>query len=225
MAASLLAGMLGWKLGELFDLDSWAAVRSMAIVIITLLAAEPQRRKADSPHFGAANRITLARGVLVGCVAAFIGSPGSPSPAIWVTGVAVIALVMAGLDGWVARRSGTCSDYGAQLDMELDSLLMLVLCVLAWQWDQAGLWVLFCGLARYAFLLTGLILPWFNRPLPEAFRRKVCCVIGVGGLTAALWPWPWPGFGAALAGAATAALALSFGIATLWLVRHRSEEM
>ncbi len=225
IAAGLLAGLLGWKLAALFDLDSWAPIRAVAIVVITLWAAEPKRRLAQSSHFGAANRVTLARGILVGSVAAFIGSPGSPSHAIWVTGIATIALVMDGLDGWVARKSDTTSDYGAQLDMELDSLLMLTLCILAWQWEQAGIWVLFCGLARYAFLLTGLLLPWFNRPLPEAFRRKACCVIGVGGLTAALWPWPWADLGTGLAVAATLALALSFGIDTLWLYRHRSEAM
>jgi len=139
--------------------------------------------------------------------------------------MATIALVMDGLDGWVARKSGLSSEYGAQLDMELDSLLMLILCILAWQWDQAGPWVLFCGLARYGFLVAGAIMPWFKRQLPEAFRRKTCCVLGVGGLTATLWPWPWPWLGTALACTATLSLALSFGIDTLWLIRHRKEAL
>jgi len=225
ICAAVLSGLLGWRLGELFGLGQWAPVRAAGIVIITMVAAEPMRRRTGSHRFGPANRITLARGVLVGAVAAFLGSPGGPSQAIWVTGTAAIALVMDGLDGWVARRSGLASPYGAQLDMELDSLLMLVLSILAWQWNQAGVWVLFCGLSRYGFVLAGRLWPWVARPLPEAFRRKTCCVIGVGGLTAALWPWPWAAAGTGIAAVATSALVLSFGIDTVWLFRRRSEAL
>jgi len=222
-SAAILAAVLGWKLGDLFGLSAWAPLQASAVIAITMFAAEPKRRQVGSRRFGPANRITLARGVLVGAVAAFIGNPGSPSHAIWVTGIALIALVMDGLDGWVARRSGLESEYGAQLDMELDSLLMLTLSMLAWQWDRAGVWVLFCGLARYGFLLASRPWPWFSRPLPPAFRRKTCCVIGIGGLTACIWPWPWPEFGTGLAAVATIALALSFTIDIVWLAHRRKE--
>jgi phosphatidylglycerophosphate synthase len=223
LGAVVLAGLLGWKLAGLFGLGPWAEGLSCGVVLVTMLAAEPTRRSEASLRFGPGNRVTLTRAVLVGSVAAFIGSPGGPTQAIWVSGMAFIALVMDGLDGWVARRTGLASAYGARLDMEVDALLMLVLSVLAWQWGQAGPWVLFCGLARYGFLLAGYLWPWLTRPLPEAFRRKTCCVIGVGGLTAALWPWPWSGAGTVLAAVATGALVLSFGIDTIWLARHRSE--
>ncbi len=223
LGAAALAGFLGWTLADLFHLSPWAPVLAAGVVVLTLVAAEPARRRAGTTRFGPANRITLARSVLVGAVAAFLGSPGGEAHAVWVTGAATIALVMDGLDGLVARKTGLDSDYGAQLDMELDSLSMLVLSLITWQWDTAGPWVLFCGLARYAFLLAGHTWPWFARPLPPVFRRKTCCVIGIGGLTAALWPWPWAGLGTALAGAATGALFLSFAVDTVWLVQRRTE--
>jgi len=223
LAASLIAGFSGWKLSGLFGLSEWAPALAAAVVVVTLLAAEPARRHAGSTRFGPANRITLARSILVGAVAAFLGSPGGEVQAVWVTGAATLALAMDGMDGWVARRTGIESDYGASLDMELDSLLMLILSLLAWQWGLAGIWVLFCGLARYGFLIAGKTWPWFDRPLPPAFRRKTCCVIGIGGLTACMWPWPWSGLGTTLAATATLALAVSFTIDTYWLIQRRKE--
>ena len=38
-----------------------------------------------------------------------------------------------GVDGWLARRSGIASAFGARFDMEIDALLILVLAVLAWR--------------------------------------------------------------------------------------------
>ncbi len=41
--------------------------------------------------------------------------------------LAVPALILDGVDGWVARRTGTANDAGARLDMEVDAALILVL--------------------------------------------------------------------------------------------------
>jgi phosphatidylglycerophosphate synthase len=167
----------------------------------------------------------MARSIFVGVVTAFIGSEGTPEHATWVTAAAILALLLDGVDGAVARRTRTTSEYGGQLDMELDSILMMVLSVLAWLWDRAGVWVLFCGLARYAWVATQMVLPWFCRPLPPAFRRKTACVVGIGGLTGSLAPWPWAGVDFTLAAGATLALAVSFAIDIVWLIRHRKEPM
>ena len=64
-----------------------------------------------------------------------------------------------------------------QADMECDALLMIILSWLAVQWEQAGIWVLFCGLARYVWIAAQVALPWFRRALPESFRRKTACVV------------------------------------------------
>jgi len=223
--AAVFAAVLGWELASIFGLGASAPWLAGAVIVCTLVAAEPARRRVQPVRFGPANRITLARGILVGEIAAFMVSPGDATHAAWVTGAAAIALAMDGLDGMVARRSGLASPYGAQLDMELDSILMLVLSILAWQWNRAGAWVLFCGLARYAFLLAGLAWPWFRRELPPAFRRKTACVLGIGGLTASIWPWPWPEVGTCLAAIATGALFLSFGVDIAWLVRRRTGDV
>jgi len=167
----------------------------------------------------------MGRSILVGFVAAFLGSTGTLEQATWASSVALIALLLDGLDGWIARRTSSQSPYGAQFDMELDSLMMLILCGLAWSWDRAGVWVLFCGLARYGWMATAFLLPWFRRPLIESFRRKTACVIGVLGLIGAIGPWTSATAPTVLAVVATATLAASFGIDALWLFHHRTEPL
>jgi phosphatidylglycerophosphate synthase len=167
----------------------------------------------------------MGRSILVGFVAAFLGSPGTTEQATWASSVAFIALLLDGLDGSIARRTSSQSSYGAQFDMELDSLMMLILCGLAWTWDRAGMWVLFCGLARYGWMATALLTPWFRRPLNDSFRRKTACVIGVLGLIGAIGPWSSIAAPTVLAIIATATLAVSFGIDALWLFRHRTEPL
>jgi phosphatidylglycerophosphate synthase len=206
-------------------LDWWTPYAAGSVGIATLLAAEPVRRSHPPKQFGPANRVTMTRAVFVGIVAAFVGSDGTNDHSTWVTIAAALALILDGVDGAVARKTRTTSEYGGQLDMELDSILMMLLSVLAWQWDRAGVWVLFCGLARYLWVATQTLLPWFRRTLPPAFRRKTACVIGVGGLTGSLAPWPWPGIDLALSLIATITLAISFAIDAAWIVKHRTESL
>ncbi len=103
--------------------------------------------------------------------------------------------------------------------------MMLILCALAWAWDRAGMCVLFCGLARYGWLATALLIPWVPRPSNDSFRRKTACVIGVLGLIGAIGPWSSTTAPTILAIIATATLAVSFGIDALWLFRHRTEPL
>jgi len=171
---------------------------------------------------GHANRVTLLRASIVAWVAAFGATTGTEDQMLWVTVAATAALALDGLDGWIARITDGASPYGAQLDMEFDAMLMLVLSWLALQWDQTGPWILVCGLARYAWIAAYAMLPWFRRPLPESFRRKAACVVGIMGLTLTIAPIP----GSVVWGAAaSAALAGSFAIDLVWLVRRRSHAL
>ena len=206
-------------------LNPLAAVWPVIVVALALAACEPVRRATQPQRFGPANRVTMGRSIFVGFVAAFLGSPGTMEQAAWASSVAMLALLLDGLDGWIARRTSSQSSYGAQFDMELDSLLMLILSVLAWTWDRAGEWVLFCGLARYGWMATALLVPWFRRSLFESFRRKTACVIGGLGLIGAIGPWTSNTEPLIFAWVATGTLAASFGIDALWLIRHRREPL
>ena len=85
--------------------------------------------------------------------------------------LAVVALALDAVDGWVARRTGTASPLGARFDGEVDAFLILVLSVYVAR--SAGAWVLAIGAARYAFLAAGWLLPWMREPLPPRYWRKV----------------------------------------------------
>src|ERR1700722_14469309 len=74
--------------------------------------------------------------------------------------IATVALVLDGVDGWLARRCGEASEFGARFDMETDALLILGIATLAWHFDKAGPWILAAGWMRYMFVAASGVLPW-----------------------------------------------------------------
>jgi phosphatidylglycerophosphate synthase len=101
---------------------------------------------------------------------------------------AIVALLSDGLDGWVARRSGTASDFGAHLDMEVDALFLLALSMLVYATNEVGTWVIVSGALRYAFVLSSYAWPRLAMPLLPLWRRKVICVLQIAVLIVALAP-------------------------------------
>ena len=88
-----------------------------------------------------------------------------------------VALSLDAVDGWLARRLGLASRFGARFDLEIDALLLLILALLVWQADRVGAWVLVIGLLRYAFVAAGLARgPGCATPLPPSRRRQTVCV-------------------------------------------------
>jgi phosphatidylglycerophosphate synthase len=171
-------------------------------------------------HLGPADKVTLVRAVLTAGVAGYaaasvVGGGAFPVAAL----LAAVALPLDAVDGWVARRTGTCSARGARFDMEVDAALILALSVLLVR--PLGAWVLVAGLLRYAFWLAGHAAPWLTAPLPGRLSRKVVAAaqgvvlaVAVSGLL--------PGILATTCVvAALAALAWSFGRDVAWLVVAR----
>ncbi|WP_295532413.1 CDP-alcohol phosphatidyltransferase family protein [uncultured Thioclava sp.] len=206
---------------------SGAAVSVGLFVAVTALAAALMRRRYAHPRLGLCNTVTLTRAALACALVAPLAGGGfatthSAIDARWLSVIiATIALAMDGLDGWLARRSGLSSAFGARFDMEVDAALGLILSLLVVASGTLGIWVLALGTMRYAYVLAGLFLPWLNAPLPERFRRKALCVVQIGALIMLLIP----GLGALgatlIATSATLALAGSFGADILWLARRR----
>ena len=180
---------------------------------------------------GPANRLTLLRSTLVLPLAALLPSWSTleTSTLWWVIVLASVVLVLDGVDGRVARNTGSDSAFGARFDMELDAFLILVLSTGVWLGGRAGAWVLLVGLLRYLFVLAGWLWPRLTAPLPESRRRKVVCVIQGVALLVALGPIIPPSLAVASVALGLAALVYSFGLDTLWLVRygagHRSASL
>jgi phosphatidylglycerophosphate synthase len=163
-------------------------------------------------RFGPADWVTAVRAGFVAVVAALTLAPKTPTIAAVAVACAAIAAILDGVDGWVARRTGTASAFGARFDMEVDALMILVLSVAVWQFGKAGAWILLAGAMRYAFGAAAWVLPWMNGPLTPTRRAKVVKVINDVALCVALAPIvAWP-LSAIVAGAGLALLAYSFGV-------------
>ena len=195
------------------------------VVVYALMARVLLRHLPPSgTGLGPANWVTLGRATLVLSMAALV-----PQPEIlldagywWIIGVMSVAMVLDGVDGRIARRTGTATAFGARFDMELDSFLMLVLAALVWRSGRIGPWVVLLGLPRYLFIAAGWVWPWLRAPLPERLRRKAGCVIQGIALLVCLGPIVPPGLAAAPVAALTLALlGASFAVDIVWLFRHR----
>ncbi|MBV2363423.1 CDP-alcohol phosphatidyltransferase family protein [Streptomonospora sp. NEAU-YY374] len=202
-----------------------AAGAGYALVLWLTLGAALRRAGGT---FGPADVVTLVRAVLVGGVAALVadalagGLAAEPGGARWVlVALAASALALDALDGRVARCTRTESPLGARFDMEVDSVLLLLLSADAAA-GPTGPWVLAIGAMRYVFAGAGRALPWLRAPLPHSTARKaVAAVQGVVLVVLAAGVLPPPA-GAAAAGAALALLCWSFGRDVVWLWRRRT---
>ncbi|MEV7288960.1 CDP-alcohol phosphatidyltransferase family protein [Streptomyces sp. NPDC093252] len=205
LGAAIGLGPAGWLSGLVFAVALWA-VLSAAV------------RRSRLSRFGPANRVTLGRATLVGGVTALVAdSFRSAPPVTLLVGLTAVALILDGVDGRVARRTGTSSALGARFDMEVDAFLILVLSVYVSL--SLGPWVLLIGGMRYVFVAAAWRWPWLTAPLPPSTARKtVAALQGVLLLVAGARMLPW----AVNAGVVALALALlvwSFGRDVRWLWR------
>jgi phosphatidylglycerophosphate synthase len=195
----------------------WAAGLAVGAAVAALLSTAMSR--AGRAHLGTANRVTLARAVLVGGIAALVagGFVGASANAALVA-LATPALLLDAIDGWLARRTGTVSDFGARFDMEVDALLILVLSI-----DSArnlGPWVLAIGAARYLLAAAGLVVGWLRATAPaRPWGKIVAAVQGVTLTVVCSHVLPHAVAIAAVA-VALALLTESFGHQVAWLWRH-----
>lgn len=195
-------------------------LRASGLFLLALLAFA-RYLPEHLPHadLGPANRVTLARLALTALVAGCLAE--SDVAFAWLaSGTAAVALLLDGVDGWLARQRQCASAFGARFDMETDALLILLLAVLVWQFDKAGAWIVLAGLARYAFVAASLILPWLRAPLPPSLRRKVVCVVQAASLLLALVPAIPATVSTWIALSGLLALAWSFFVDVAWLHRH-----
>ncbi len=226
LAAALLAAAAvaaTAAVGLTLALDLGAVYLAGAAAAFAAVAWNALRGLRDHAHrrWGDANRVTLGRGVLVALVAGALALPAPDAAALWLFSVmAVTALLLDGVDGWIARRQDVASDYGARFDMGLDTLFTLVLALLLWRWGEVGPWALLIGLLRYLFVAAGWLWPALTAPLPFSQRRRVACAVSVGVLAVGLTPIVAPPLTGLAVGAALGLLLFSFAVDTVWLARR-----
>jgi phosphatidylglycerophosphate synthase len=207
-----------------------AVATAAGVAVLGAVVRSTVRRTAEP--YGPADRVTVARSVLVALCAAMLlvglapvlvdGVQGPAEDWCWaVVAVALPAWLLDGIDGRVARRTGTATRAGARFDQEVDAVLLLVLAlaVAARLGLPGAWWVLLIGALRYLFLLGLRARPPWRRPLPFSSYRRVVAGIQGGVLLGALVPLiPLP-LAAAATAVALALLLVSFGRDVLWLQR------
>lgn len=188
---------------------------------LTAAALQGMRRAAVPRAFGPADRITLLRASMALPLLGLVPSGGELEPGVlwWAVVLASAALLLDAVDGKVARKTRTESDFGARLDMEVDAALLLLLSVLVWLTGKVGPWVILIGGMRYGFVAAGWVWPIFQRDLPPKVRRQTVCVVQGVALVACLAPVIPAGLATTIAGAALLLLTYSFAVDVRWLLR------
>lgn len=128
----------------------WALAAAALVSFAGYLASTRHSWRTLGLLGGHANAVTLGRlsGVL------FIGFLGLHVPAYVVGLVAAVVVTLDGLDGYLARKYQTVSDFGGHLDMETDALNLYVLASLALAQGSLPAWILVIGTMRYTYVLV-----------------------------------------------------------------------
>lgn len=215
-ALLVFAAGIGFQLGAAFYAGALLMGLAIAIPILRYWPAEQD--------FGWANRATLVRASLIVLLVSLAPFTASLGNWLWLYGsLCLLALILDGVDGAVARATRSVSAFGARFDMELDALFILGLCVAVLAQEKAGPWVLALGLMRYAFVAAGYRFRFMDRPLPESFRRKTVCVWQVVTLMIAILPITPTGFATATLAIALVLLCYSFFTDLRWLYQTGRE--
>jgi phosphatidylglycerophosphate synthase len=145
--------------------------------------------------FKPANVVTLARGVLIIPIFALLWA-GEAQAALWLY---ILAAATDLLDGWLARRLGQSSAFGAQLDATVDNLFSLAILgflvvaypgLIARQWPAAT--VLFGGPIAYlgvSWLMTRRLMMFhvWSAKAGAVLLFSLWPAIAVTGWTGWLW--------------------------------------
>ncbi len=154
-------------------------------------------RTAIRSRIGAANRLTLIRGLFIGLSAGFVFSgpfgqyPEAAAWTWWPGGLYLLAALLDGLDGYWARRCGSPTRLGQELDLHTDALGMLVACIVAVGSQRLPSYYLSAGVAFYVFRF-GL---WYrrrqgywNRPAGQRTFARLIAGVQMGFVGIAMLP-------------------------------------
>lgn len=212
----ILAVALTWASNHLLSTSLWVLSGFMICIV---LAGRGLVTHYPHQEFGVCNTVTLVRAAFLSILFGILFEIEAVSPWL-VFWLALIALSLDGFDGWLARRAGLQSDFGARFDMETDAALGAVLALWLMLSGTTGPEILILGFMRYGFVAAGWICPKLTGDLPVSFRRKTICVVQIAALIILICPLVPVVLIAPVSLVAASLLVYSFAIDTLWLLRN-----
>ena len=130
-----------------------------------ILVAQARGKWTPDGGFGLPNLITTLRlGLTMGLLFGYQYHAGAVLALVALANVSLDAV-----DGWLARRTGQSSEFGAHYDIEADALLVLTLTIILFGRGVAGSWVIIAGLWRYLYVLAPVCFP---TPVAQAQRSR-----------------------------------------------------
>ena len=112
-----------------------------------------------------ANLITLSRLFLLLVVVAVAYQPVSPVQ-LWIWPLLSLVFISDGLDGWVARRRGEESLFGALFDIAVDRIVELTLWIVLADLDLIPIWI------PIVFVVRGVLVDAIRASQVQADRRS-----------------------------------------------------
>jgi uncharacterized protein (TIRG00374 family) len=205
--ASALSMVLGTLLALWLSYPAVLAV--IAVLCFFVFVAQSKGSWTPKGRFGLANVVTTSRlGITLWLLLGFARQPG-----ILVASVALANLLLDLVDGWLARRGGLSSEFGALFDMETDALFVLTLAMILFSRGIAGSWVIMAGLWRYLYVLAPVCFPASGVEDKRSRHGRLLYVSMIACFLLALVVPPSAGWLLALAG--TLAVSASF-IHSFW---------
>lgn len=220
MATTLTAVLLSLRSELRWDFVAWTVLASTLIFAVSLTALP------DHPfdRLGYANLVTAFRACLVSLLGAVIVCfdelATDRAVLFGLVGMVLFTLALDGIDGYLARRYGQESAFGARFDMEIDALMILILSCAAALLDKAGAWVVLIGLMRYGFIVAGWVDSRLEGELFPSLRRKVICVLQISALCLLLVPFVMPPLSTGIALISLVLLTYSFAVDIRYLLRQ-----
>jgi phosphatidylglycerophosphate synthase len=123
-----------------------------------------RQRLKSRELWNGANLVSLFRWVAM----SVLGLTMAKAPGALILGGGILFMGLDTLDGWLARRQETQTEFSAFLDKEIDSLFLLIICLGLVSRHVVGAWILIIGLSRYVFVIAIAVL----RPAHPKERRS-----------------------------------------------------
>ena len=188
--ATLLSGLIVGSLlvvlaGSLAVPGTFVVLVLVALGLQASIFAVSDRQLDAVPDRGrlltTATVLTTCRGSAAVVLAGFLVVERPTGMLVWLPALLFgAAALLDGVDGQLARATGTESAFGSRLDTEMDSLALLIGVAVAIRFGQAPLVFLLVGLARYAFVAGIIRRRWQGIRVGELPARSSRRILGAG---------------------------------------------